>query len=75
MRRRTLRAILAGFLTVCLAVPLAQSQAQAQTTLRVGVQPGLTYLPYAVVAQAKLIEAAAKDSGLGEVTVNWRSFV
>lgn len=65
------RMILAGLLSICVLAPATRAQ---QTTLRLGIQPGLTYLPYAVAAQAKLIEAAAKEIGLADITVVWRSF-
>lgn len=57
-----------------LATSLVAPTARAEVTLRIGIQPGLTYLPYAVVAQAKLIEAAAKAAGIGDVAVTWRTF-
>lgn len=61
----------AGLLATSLIAPPAHAQSP---TIRLGIQPGLTYLPYAVIAQAKLIEAAARDAGLGEVNVVWRTF-
>ena len=46
--------------------------ARAETnTIRVGIQYGLTYLPFAVMQHEKLIEKHAKALGLGDVTVTW----
>src|SRR5437879_13014340 len=42
--------------------------------LRVGVQPGLTHLPWAVIGHERLIERRAKESGLGEIKVEWCHF-
>ncbi len=71
MRIRGWRAVLALAVAICLLMPVAHAQT---TTLRFGIQPGLTYLPYAVTAQARLIEAAAKEKGLGDVALDWRIF-
>ena len=68
MRAATKRAMLGAMLAISLLAPPARGQA----VLRMGVQPGLPYLPQAVAAQARLIEAAAKTTGLGDVTVTWR---
>lgn len=39
--------------------------------IRIGIQYGLTYLPFAVVQHEALIERWAKELGLGDVTVTW----
>jgi NitT/TauT family transport system substrate-binding protein len=39
--------------------------------LRIGVQPGLTYLPFVLMQHGKLIEQRAAAAGLGTVTVSW----
>jgi NitT/TauT family transport system substrate-binding protein len=66
-----MRIIPAIALAVCLLAPSARAGSE---TLRMGIQPGLSYLPYAVAAQGKLIEAAAKEAGLGDVSLIWRVF-
>ncbi len=40
-------------------------------TIRMGIQYGVTYLPFAVVQHEQLIERHAKELGLGEVSVTW----
>ena len=42
--------------------------------VRIGVQPGLTHLPWAVIEHERLIEQRAKAAGLGEVNVEWFHF-
>jgi len=68
-----LAAIRHAMLAAMLAICLLAAPARGQIALRMGVQPGLPYLPQAIAAQAKLIEAAAKTTGLGDVTVTWRT--
>ena len=40
-------------------------------TIRMGIQPGMTYLPFAVAQHERTIERRAKEAGLGEVKVEW----
>ncbi len=54
------------------AAALLPTAARAEVnTIRVGIQRGLTYLPFAVVEHESLIEKHAKALGLGDVTVTW----
>jgi NitT/TauT family transport system substrate-binding protein len=41
--------------------------------LRIGVQPGLTYLPFVLMQHDKMIEQKAEAAGLGAITVTWWS--
>jgi NitT/TauT family transport system substrate-binding protein len=55
--------------TAGLAVPrLARAEAP---TVRIGIQYGLTYLPFAVVQHEQLLEKHARAAGLGELQVVW----
>lgn len=40
-------------------------------TIRMGIQYGVTYLPFAVAQHQRTIEARAKEAGLGDVTVTF----
>lgn len=52
------------------ATMLMSRAARAEpTTVRMGIQYGLTYLPFAVMQHEKLIEKHAKAAGLGAVNV------
>ena len=51
------------FLLVFLLTPIRCALAET-AELRLGVQHGLTYLPWAVLEHEKLIEAAAADAGV-----------
>ena len=55
--------------TAAALVPAA-ARGQARE-LRIGIQPGLTYLPVVVAQHEKLIEKRAKEAGLGDITVTW----
>ncbi|MGE4044420.1 MAG: ABC transporter substrate-binding protein [Acetobacteraceae bacterium] len=55
---------------LCLAFPALAETA----TLRLGVQPGLTYLPFAVVQHEKLVEKMAARSGIGGLQVTYSKF-
>jgi NitT/TauT family transport system substrate-binding protein len=45
--------------------------ASAETkTVRIGLQYGVTYLPFAIVEHDKLIEKYAKEAGLGDIEVS-----
>ncbi len=63
-----MRACTAALLLVA-ALPRA-ALAEAQT-LRIGVQPGLTYLPFVLMEHERLIEQRAAAAGLAPVTVTW----
>ncbi len=57
------------FVLAALVAPrLALAEARE---IRIGVQPGLTYLPFVLMQHGKLIEQRAAAAGLGTVTVNW----
>lgn len=51
-------------------LPGTAARAEA-AVLRVGIQPGLTYLPVVVAQHEKLIEKRAKEAGLGDIQVEW----
>jgi NitT/TauT family transport system substrate-binding protein len=62
----------------CAAVILAASLTFAPTVgraetheLRIGIQPGLTYLPFVLMRHDRMIEQRAAAAGLGDVTVSW----
>src|SRR5439155_24583718 len=57
-----------------LAVMLVGSAGAEVDKVRVGVQPGLTHLPWAVIEHERLIERRARESGLGEIKVEWFHF-
>ena len=63
-RRRVLQSAAAGIL-----LPAA-ARAEAKE-VRIGLQHGLTYLPFAVVQHEALIERRAKELGLGDVSLTW----
>lgn len=52
---------------------LLAGAASAEETkhLRIGVQPGLTYLPQIVMQERKLIEEKAAELGIEDLTVEW----
>jgi len=57
-----------------LAAMLMSNLARAeQRELRIGIQPGLTYLPFVLMQHDKLIEQRAAAAGLGTITVTWWS--
>ncbi len=59
-------------LQLAAAGALLPAAARAETNaIRIGIQYGLTYLPFAVVQHEALIERRAKELGLGDVTVTW----
>lgn len=55
------------------AVLLPDLARAEQRELRIGVQPGLTYLPFVLMQHGKLIEQKAAAAGLGTITVSWWS--
>lgn len=60
------------FLIAALAVLGLATAARAETdTLRLGVQRGLTYLPFAVLQHEKLVEKQAEKAGLGPLIVRY----
>lgn len=69
-RRRILAiSALAAATTIAGAVPVfAQSESRE---LRMGIQFGLTYLPFAVMEHEKLLEKHARQAGLGDLKVTW----
>jgi len=63
------------FALSCLSAVMLVAPARAEVDkVRVGVQPGLTHLPWAVIEHERLIEQRAKDAGLGEIKVQWFHF-
>ena len=63
-RRTLLHAAAAG------ALAPATARAQ-QTQIRIGLQYGVTYLPFAVMQHESMIERHAKEAGLGQIQVDW----
>jgi NitT/TauT family transport system substrate-binding protein len=57
-----------------LALFLVQTVRAETDTLRLGVQPGLTYLPFAVIQHEGLIEKAAAAAGLPGLKVSYNRF-
>jgi len=56
-------------LAPALAIPIA---ARAELgPIRMGIQYGVTYLPFAVAEHERTIERRAKEAGLGDVKVEW----
>jgi NitT/TauT family transport system substrate-binding protein len=50
----------------------APAAGRAEThALRIGIQPGLTYLPFVLMRHDHMIEQRAAAAGLGDVTVTW----
>lgn len=68
---RFTRHILAALLTFGLALPAARAETD---TLRLGVQPGLSYLPFAVIEHEALIEKAAAAAGMPGLKVSYPRF-
>lgn len=66
-RRTLLQAAAASLAPVAAMLP---RQTRAETReIRIGIQYGLTYLPFAVMQHERMIERWAQALGLGEVTV------
>jgi NitT/TauT family transport system substrate-binding protein len=63
-----LNRVLAGLLGLLLVVALAGAETD---TVRIGFQPGLTYLPFVVMQHEKLIETAAAAAGVAGLKVVW----
>lgn len=68
--RRTLLsiAVMAGVAAAWTAPVLAQSESRE---LRMGIQNGLTYLPFSVMEHEKLLEKHAAQNGLSDLKVTW----
>lgn len=64
-RRHLVQCAAAGAL-----LPATAARAEAKE-VRIGLQPGLTYLPVVVAEHEKLIERRAREAGLGDVAVTW----
>ena len=63
------------FALSCLSAVMLVAPARAEVDkIRVGVQPGLTHLPWAVIEHERLIEQRAKDAGLGDIKIQWFHF-
>jgi len=59
----------------CVGMLILVAPASAEVDrVRIGVQPGLTHLPWAVIEHERLIERRAKEAGLGDVKVEWFHF-
>src|SRR5471032_548660 len=67
---RSVAAILALLLVAALAPRAAHAEARE---LRIGIQPGLTYLPFVLMQHDHMIEERAAAAGLGTVAVSWWS--
>jgi len=68
------RILLAIAFDCIVALMLVAPAAADVDTVRVGVQPGLTRLPWSVIEHEHLIEQRAKAAGLGEIKVEWFHF-
>ena len=69
--RRSWTAMIAA---VCIAAGWGAPAAAEVSEIRIAQQYGLAYLPFMVMEHDKLVEAAAKAAGLGEVKVTWFKF-
>lgn len=58
-------------MTAVVLLGLAATARAESDTLRIGVQRGLTYLPFAVLQHEKLVEKQAEKAGLGPITVKY----
>ncbi|MDQ8731972.1 ABC transporter substrate-binding protein [Bradyrhizobium sp. LHD-71] len=67
MKRRACLTGILLFLTALSASPAISEP----SSIRMGTQFGLTYLPFAVMEHEKLIEKQAKARGIGDVQVKW----
>ena len=65
LRRRTL---LQGAAAGALLPSLARAESN---TLRIGIQYGVTYLPFAVMQHEAMVEKRAKALGLGDITISY----
>lgn len=63
--------ILLGIVVACLWFGAARAETD---TLRLGIQPGLTYLPFAVIQHEGLIEKAAAAAGVPNLKVTYNRF-
>lgn len=62
-------------LAFCAALLMFGGQARSEVgEVRIGVQFGLTYLPFAVAEQERLVERYAERAGLGDLKVAWPRF-
>lgn len=68
------RILLTLALDCILSVMLVGPAAAEVDKIRVGVQPGLTHLPWSIIEHERLIEQRAKAAGLGEIKVEWFHF-
>lgn len=65
------RFVLLGVVALgALLAPPHDARAEAHA-LRIGIQPGLTYLPFVLMRHDHMIETRAAAAGLGDVTVSW----
>lgn len=62
------------FIGVIAAAALAAPASAEVTELRVSFQPGLSYLPLAIIEHEKFIEKEARKRGLGDLKVSWLTF-
>ncbi|MEJ0068876.1 MAG: hypothetical protein WDO24_09305 [Pseudomonadota bacterium] len=53
--------------------PAASQRAGRSPRVRIGIQPGLTYLPFVLMQHDHMIEQRAAEAGLGSLTVTWWS--
>ena len=59
-------------MTLTAAGAMLPSIARAEANeIRMGIQYGMTYMPFAVAQHERMIERRAKELGLGDVTVTW----
>ena len=65
--RMIFKTVLAAIAVLCAGVVHAEETKQ----LRIGVQPGLTYLPQIVMQSQKLIEKKAGELGIQRLEVQW----
>jgi len=64
----TRRTLLKSAAAMALLPRAARAEARE---IRIGIQYGMTYLPFAVAQHEQSIERRAKELGLGDVTVTW----
>ena len=60
-----------GMITGLIVSPSAFAE---MTEVKIAKQYGISYLPLMLMEADKLLEKAAKDAGLGDVTVGWLTF-
>ena len=74
-QRRILLPSYAAAISAILLFAIRPAVAQAeQSEITIAKEFGIGYLPYMIMEHEKLIEKCAKQRGLGELKVNWKTF-